>query len=974
MRILTLTLTISLMIIFSSSSVLKSQVIHPERITKAVYFDVSKELRTIPEVPYGIRKRTWKNKLVPNKFGIDDELKHMAPLNGPDPVHQDKIMYGGRNEGTVMENFAGIPNNYGVAPPDTDGDVSHDHYFQMVNMGFAIWDKSGNLLYGPVDNITLWDGFNGPWSNTNDGDPVVVYDEYADRWVATQFALPNYPSGPFYELIAVSTTSDPLGSWNRYAFQFANMPDYPKFGVWHDGYYFTTHQFANGSWAGGGLSVCDRDAMIAGDPDAEMLYFPIGLNHYGLLPADADGALPPPEDSPSYILDVGSNSLKMWEVDIDWDNTINSSVTSLPTLVTEPFSSGGININQPGTGQNLADMTGMTMYRLQYRNFDTYQVLLANHTVNVGSGRAGVRWYELRDSGTGWSIYQQGTYAPADGDHRWMGSIAMNQNGDIALGYSVSGTSTYPSIRVAGQSSGAPLGLGVFDIDETSILEGSHSQTGVNRWGDYSAMTVDPSDVNTFWFTTEYSNGGWGWRTQVASFSFVAQPITDFASDEELIPVGETINFTDLSTGIPSDWTWTFDGGDPASSNDQNPENIQYNTEGVYSVKLVSSNYIGADSLIKETYITVSSTVLPDVQFSSNKSVFCFGETINFTDETQLSPIQWLWEFEPSDVDFMDGTDENSQNPEVVFNSIANYSVTLTSWNLNGSSVLTKTDMISSGGFTPYFIDHFEDNGWDGYGWTVENPDNDVTWEMYEIGGTIPGDQAPAVNFRDYFAIAQRDRLISPAFNLEGLSTATLNFQHAYAQNQQVIDFTDSLLIYISGDCGDTWTRIYSGGEDGTGNFATHEPTDYDFFPEVESDWCMQGWGAPCVTLNISQWAGNPDVKIAFETYSYFGNPIFIDNVSISQYVGQDEITLNKQEIRVYPNPTDGTFTIKIPAENKYNYLQVTNYLGQVMYSKNISGSENKILIDESSRWNSGVYFVKLNGDFGSDTKKIIIK
>lgn len=962
------------MIVFSSSSILNSQVLHPEKITKAVHFDVSKELRTIDEVPYGIRERNWKNKLVPNKFGIDDELKRQLPLNGPDPVQQDKIMHDGRNQGTVVENFAGITNTYGVAPPDTDGDVSHDHYFQMVNQGFAIWDKTGNLLYGPVDNITLWDGFNGPWSNTNDGDPIVVYDEYADRWVATQFSLPNYPHGPFYELIAVSQTSDPLGSWNRYAFQFDAMPDYPKFGVWPDGYYFSTHQFANGSWAGGGMSICDRDAMLAGDPDAEMIYFNIGYNHYGLLPADADGALPPPENSPSYILDVGNNSLKMWEVDIDWDNTSNSTVTALPSLATEPFYSNGISIPQPGTGQQLDAMNGMTMYRLQYRNFGDYQVLLTNHTVNAGSGRAGIRWYELRDYGSGWNIYQQSTYAPGDGENRWMGSIAMNQNGDIALGYSVSSSSTFPSIRVAGQSSGAPLGLGVFDIDETSILEGTKSQTGLHRWGDYAAMAVDPTNGNTFWFTTEYSNGGWSWRTQIASVNFVSQPVTDFESDEILIPVGETVIFTDLTTGIPSNWNWTFDGADPATSNEQNPENIQYNTEGTYNVKLVSSNYVGADSIIKETYITASSTVLPEVEFTSDINIFCLGKTVKFIDQTQLSPIQWYWQIDPSDFEFVNGTDENSQNPEVVFHSTTNYSVTLTSWNLNGSSELTKTDMIKSGGYRPYFIDTFEDNGFDGFSWTIENPDDDITWEIYEIDGTTPGTHAPAVNFRGYNVIGQRDRLISPPFNLEGLSTATMEFQHAYAQNLEVIEVTDSLLVYISDDCGDTWTRIFSGGEDGTGNFATHEPTDYDFFPEIASDWCMQGWGAPCVILNISQWAGNANVQIAFETYSFFGNPIFIDNVSVTQTVGQTEISLNKQEIRIYPNPTNGSFIIVLPNESKYNNLQITNYLGQKIYNQNITGSNSRILIDESTEWSPGVYFVRLNGEYGSEIRKIIIK
>ena len=963
-----ITYVISLVILISSANIANSQVLHPEKITKAVHFDVSKPLRSIEEVPYGVRKRNWKNKLVPNKFDVDDELKRQQPLNGPDPAQQDRLMYGGKNQGTVGANFGGVSNTYSIAPPDTDGDVGHDHYFQMVNQGFAIWDKSGNLLYGPVDNITLWDGFNGPWSVTNDGDPVILYDEYADRWIATQFSLPQNPY--FYELIAISVTSDPLGEWYRYAFEFDAMPDYPKFGVWPDGYYFSTHQFGNGGFTAG-MSICDREAMLVGDPDAEMIYFNIGSEHYGLLAADADGTLPPPEGSPNYILDVGDNALKMWEINVDWENTLNSNVTRLPNLPTQPFSAQGINISQP-SGQNLDALSGMTMVRLQYRNFEDYEVMLTNHTVNTGGGRAGVRWYELRNYGSGWDIHQQSTYAPEDGENRWMGSVSMNQNGDIAAGYSVSSSSTFPSIRVAGQSAGAPLGLGVFDVDETSILEGTKAQSGVSRWGDYSSMRIDPSDGNTFWFTTEYTSGGWGWRTQIASFNFVALPVVDFTADEIIIPVGESINFTDLTTGIPSDWSWTFEGATPSISLQQNPENITYDTEGTYSVKLVSSNYIGSDSLVKETFITVSSTVLPIVDFKSDIVAFCSGETVTFQDLTELSPIQWLWEFEPDDVVFVGGTDENSQNPEVTFNSQTSYSVTLTSWNLNGSSELTKSNLIYSGGFSPFFIETFENNQMDGSGWTIENPDNDITWEIFEVGGTTPGTHSAGINFREYYSLGQRDRLISPPFNLEGLSTAYLELQHAYAQNIELIGYTDSLIIYISDNCGDNWTRIWEGGEDGSGNFATHEPTEDLFIPETSSDWCMEGWGAGCINLNISDWAGKSDLQIAFETYSFYGNPIYIDNVAISQSVGQYENDFKENNIRVYPNPTQGSFTVVLQDKNDYNSIIVTNHIGQVMMNRNIDN--NSILISESTSWNSGMYFIKLVGDNGSAVEKLIIK
>lgn len=959
-------------LLFTSFTVLNAQESKPIKVSKAVHFDVSKELRDMTPIQPGLRVRTWKNKQVPNKLDVPNDLKNMAPLDGPDPVLQDN-MRGTLTGGTINQNFAGVNNLSGVAPPDTQGDVGPDHYFQMVNMAFAIWDKEGNLMYGPVDNITLWEGFDGPWSSTNDGDPVVLYDEYADRWISTQFSLPNGSgSAPYYELVAVSQTGDPLGAWNRYAFEFNAMPDYPKFGVWPDGYYMTTHKFASGSWAGAGITVFDREAMINGDEDAEMQEFHVGSNYYGVLPADADGATPPPEGSPSFLLDVGSNSLRMWELDIDWDDHDNSTLSMISTLPTQPFSTNGINISQPGTGTTLDDMSGMTMYRLQYRNFEDYQVLLTNHTVNAGAGRAGIRWYELRNYGSGWEIYQQGTYAPNDGDNRWMGSIAMNKNGDIALGYSVSSSSTFPSIRIVGQSAGAPLGLGVFDIDETSILEGSKSQTGVSRWGDYSCMTVDPSDGEEFWFTTEYSNGGWNWKTQIASFSFMQVPIVDFSSDEILIPVGETVNFFDETSGIPSGWEWSFYGGSPASSTDQNPENISFSEEGTFNVQLIATNALGEDIILKEAFITTSSTILPDVEFNTDKSIVCVGDTLWFTDHTLNSPNQWQWTFSPVNVTYVYGTDENSQNPIIVINEAGILDVNLQVWNLNGSSALEKLDLLVSGGFTPYYKETFEEGSYSSLGWTIENPDGDVTWEIYEVGGTAPGIMAAGIDFRDYYAIGERDRIVSPPFNLEGISNTSLGFQYSYAQ--RFVEVADSLLVMVSPDCGNTWITIFADAENGSGNFATHELTDDNFWPTVYEDWCMAGWGASCIDLDLSPWAGQANVKIAFETYSFFGNPLMIDNVTISQFVGQEENSLIEKEVKVFPNPAPKRFKVLLPDNYTYSEITLVNQLGQIVFKTKTDGISNIIDVNLNSNIQTGMYFLRVTGNAQEIVTKVLIK
>ena len=639
----------------------QQQSISPEKIKTPVHFDVSKSLIDVEPVAPGYRDRTWKDKVVKNMDGFLEEFKRPSVMIGEDPVLQDEIA-SNRETVTVGANFPGVPNLSGVAPPDTQGDVGNNHYLQTVNSSFQIWDKTGTSLYGPADIITIWDGFTGPWSSTNDGDPIVLYDEYTDRWMVSQFSLPNYPSGPFYELIAVSQTSDPTGAWNRYAYEFSNMPDYPKFGIWPDGFYMAINQFAPPSlgFAGGGICVFDRDAMISGDPNAQMIFFNLGTSYGSLLPADVDGSTLPPAGAPNYFVNLGTNSLRIWEVDVDWNNTNNSNTSLVSTLSTASFSYSGISINQPGTSQTLDELASRLMYRLQYRNFGTHQSMVTNHTVNVGSSRAGVRWYELRNTGSGWSIYQQGTYAPADGNHRWMASIAMNGNGDIGLGYSVSGSSTYPSIRVAGQTAGAPGGLGVLDIAETTILTGNASQTGVDRWGDYSMMSVDPTDDATFWYTTEYSSGGWNWKTQVASFYYSepapVAPVANFSADATYVGTGGAINYQDQSTGNPTSWNWSFPGGTPSTSNAQNPT-VYYNTAGTYNVTLTVTNAVGSDSKTLTNYIVVEDTPITYCNSQGNNYSYEWINNVQFGSFNNSSGAAGYTDFTGQTVSMEAGSD-----------------------------------------------------------------------------------------------------------------------------------------------------------------------------------------------------------------------------------------------------------------------------------------------------------------------------
>lgn len=513
------------------------EVVRPTIVAKAYAFDKTIPLREMDaNVPPAVDK-TWKDGVIPNKDGIWKIIENQKEgiEFGQDNVIQNFIG-SSLTESTPITNFEGINNRNGVLPPDTQGDVGPDHYVQMVNLSFQIWNKSGSSLYGPANNSVLWNGFGDPWDGSNDGDPIVLYDELADRWLLSQFALPNYPNGPFYILIAITETGDPTGSWYRYGFAFNDMPDYPKFAVWPDGYYMTINQFASGtlSWAGAGIVVFERDLMLAGDPNARMIFWNYSSSddHWSLLPADFDGP-PPPNGAPNYLAYFNDDSwgysydhLRLFECSVDWNNTSNSAITGPFILQTSPFKSSfgsGRNIiPQPGTTRRLDALSSRLLFRLQYRNFGTYSALVTNHTVNnaVSGTHAGVRWYELRNSGSGWSIYQQGTYVP-DSHNRWMGSIAMDGYGNIALGYSVSSSSVYPSIRYTGRRAGDPLNQ--MSVTEQTIIAGTGSQThSSSRWGDYSMMSVDPIDDATFWYTTEYiqTTGNAPWRTRVASFTF----------------------------------------------------------------------------------------------------------------------------------------------------------------------------------------------------------------------------------------------------------------------------------------------------------------------------------------------------------------------------------------------------------------------------------------------------------------------
>jgi hypothetical protein len=495
---------------------------------REVRHDVSRALRDIPPIPVNAKGPPT------SEAERNPKIPIVGHTDQPDQVVQTaKILGPSANIPAPSISWAGIASagagggGCNCAPPDTNGDVGPNHYVQTVNMAFQIWNKSGVSLYGPANINTIWLGFSGACQTGNDGDPVVLYDSIADRWLVSQFTA----AAPYYECIAVSATSDPTGTWNRYAFQLSStsFPDYPHLGVWPDGYYMTTNQFAGGlTYAGPEAYVFDRAKMLAGQAASFQTFPALGSSANPMLPADFDGRTRPPVGAPNTFVEFGG-SLTLFQFHVDWNKPAKSTFTQNASLPVAGFTELCPNtadcVPQMGTTQRVDGIGDRLMHRLAYRNLGDHEALVVNHTVDAGSGRAGVRWYEIRSPRSRPSIYQQGTYAPADGNSRWMGSAAMDSAGNIALGFSLSGSATYPSIAYAGRLAADPLGQ--MTQGESILLAGTGFQSGTNRWGDYSGLTVDPSDDCTFWYTNEVNpSANWFWRTQIGSFKLPGCPVS----------------------------------------------------------------------------------------------------------------------------------------------------------------------------------------------------------------------------------------------------------------------------------------------------------------------------------------------------------------------------------------------------------------------------------------------------------------
>lgn len=515
------------------------------RLVKTVCYGISGAVRDLPSIDLTGQPKTVffevDREPPSDRAGVHDPETGHGPhaLRIDDPLALQSLLWsgGGSQSPGLSVDFDGLPSTI-VGPPDSEGAVGPDHYFQTVNVAFRIFDKQGTPLTGPTPTNALWADTGSHCASDIYADPIIVYDEAADRWVLTHLAFVSSPG--LVACMAVSRSPDPTGDYFLYELETVGTPDYPKVGVWpdtvHNAYFISTNPGPLGTFD---VYAVDRENLLAGTPPRPAQMFTGNPNF--MMPADLDGSRPAPAGSPGifytfrdggedyFIPGTPVDTLDLYEFSVDWENPEQSRWTHTQSFTPPEFAEfnwtvcdrtvRGECLEQPGTPQMIDSLSWLPMQRLQYRNLGRYETLVGVWTVNaVAEGKhAALRWFELRRSnGSDWEIAYQGTFAPDD-SHRWMPSVALDGSGNMAMGYNVVNAQAgiYPSLRYTVRPVDSPHFLA-----EATQISGSGYADGTAAWGDYSSMEVDPTDNCTFWFTGEYieTSGPSDWRTRISAF------------------------------------------------------------------------------------------------------------------------------------------------------------------------------------------------------------------------------------------------------------------------------------------------------------------------------------------------------------------------------------------------------------------------------------------------------------------------
>ncbi len=714
----------------------------------------------------------------------------------------------------------------GVNPADPCVDVGPNHVVQMINGGsgsyIQVYDKTGSPIGGQVyfDNFMSMPG--------GAGDPIVLYDERADRWLLSEFSQTGNNMH-----VAISTTPDPTGTYYTYTFNAPSFPDYPKYSIWKDSYLIATNETG-----ASGVYALDRTSLLAGTPAAAQRFT---VSHFGTIgfqlttPVSLNGTVDPPTGTPAMVMRMRddawggapTDALEIWEFDIDWTTPANTTLTQTATLATTPHDSELCGytsfacIPQPGSGTTLDPLREILMNRIHYRNFGTHESIVCCHVTDVdGTDRAGIRWYELRRTGgTGgsWAIYQEGTYSP-DTDNRWMPSIGISATGQIGLAYNVSSGTTYPSLRYTGRKECDPLGT--MTEPETVIVAGSAANAS-NRYGDYNAMGLDPSDGETFWFTGMY-NPASQWSTRVAAFSIAScTPMVQFGAD-----------------------TYSVDEPDA---------NVSNGCLDYYVLDVPIS--IGADpSQPADVTVSVSGgTATQGVDFDINNTSFTFdGSTLSGTVQIWVYNDNYVEGAETITLDYT-----LNANGGDATNGVINQTVTVTINDddlapaaMTTSSVILTQDFES--GMAPF---------------TTTNPSGDTPFQIGNVGTTPNGAYAiPADNTTEFAWIddddcncVQNDVLLEmPVLDLTAYTGGTMTFDSYYEANS------------YNGDNENAEVQVSIGG----GAYTTVATVNASV---IDGSWVGN-------TIDITPYVGNASVQFAFHYSDGTGwlYGLAVDNIVIN--------------------------------------------------------------------------------------------
>jgi uncharacterized repeat protein (TIGR01451 family) len=790
------------------------------------------------------------------------------------------------------------------APPDTNGEVGETQFVQMVNEGFQVYDKAtGSSLLGPQSITSVWAGFGGVCETAGHGDPVVLYDQIANRWLISQFAGSSIPTD---ECIAVSTTNDATGTWNRYAFHLgSSFFDYPHLAVWPDGYYMADNVFNSAGTArlGPQAFAFDRNAMLAGTP-ATFVTPGItgGPSENYFLPADLEGSALPPNGAPEPFVEFpGTGTYKTYKYHVDFATPGNSTFTLFGAPAAAGFTQlcPGTRACVPqlgGTGGNAIDGLGdRLMFRLTYRNFGDHESIVGNHSVKAGTP-AGVRWFELRGISSGtYGVFQESTYSP-DSDWRWLASAAMDSAGNIAVGFSASSATINPQLRYAGRLSSDPLNQ--LAQGEAHLFDGTGSQTGTSsRWGDYSALTVDPVDDCTFWYTNEWyaTTSQFNWRTRIGNFKFAECGTPGFTlnatpSDVSVcagtpatynVDVGSVSDFnspvTLAATGNPSPTTATF-SPNPVPTLPGSSTLTIGNTTGVaagsYPIA-INGTATGADPHTANVNLDVivgtpgQPTLTGPANGATNVSTLPTFTWSGTNSETYTIDVATDASF--TNIVFTDTVTGPSATPSTDLASNTQFFWRVTASNACGTGTVSTTFSFTtealagdcSAGTTPQILYNygFESglNGWTLGSGSIANTWADNTSTVHTGGHSWSAVDSPAVSDQ---------RFVSPPIVLPtGQDPVTLSFWHKRGIEQE--DTTtcyDGGILEISTNGGSTWSQLDA--------------------PDLLTD-PYDGVVSTCCTnplQNLNAWCGTKDWTNSIVDLTLFGG----DTVQFRYRLGTD--------------------------------------------------------------------------------------